>query len=255
MPWVRIDEKAMEHPKVAGLLDGAFRLWVQGLAHCQKFLTDGQIDAVSLKALRSYSPKRAAELIAARLWLTAADGAVMVHDYLQWNESREDVEKSREQARERIRRYRGKGNGVTQENVTRVDTRSFSGDVVCSSPRGVAEGSGERKPVPRARGLMAGSRPLDHGECLAHGPVCFRPFLAKKYLSRFGGDHGRMVAWAERVCRREAERVEQGGVVAEGDDFAYWAARYDEDHKPSHNPKTAGNIAAAQRFAARGGHQ
>ena len=76
--------------------------------------------------------------------------------------------------------------------------------------------------------------------------------MAAKYLPRFGGDHGRMLAWVRGVCEREIDRVESGGTIAEGDDFAYWAARYDEQHKHTHNPKTAGNVSAAQRFAARG---
>jgi hypothetical protein len=133
--WVRIDENAMEHPKVAGLPDGAFRLWVQGLAHCQKFLTDGAIDRISLRGLRAYSPKRTAELVAARLWLVAEHDGIAVHDYLQWNESREHVQKVRAQGRERIRRLRGRnvvGNGVTARELSANDLRSYSGGVVCS---------------------------------------------------------------------------------------------------------------------------
>lgn len=155
MPWVRIDEKAMDHPKVAGLPDGAFRLWVQGLAHCQKFLTDGQIDRVSLRGLRSYSVKRAGELIAAHLWAPAADG-VMVHDYLEWNDSRDHVLKSREQGKERVRRLRGKGNAVTNSVTPREqsanDLRSYSGDVECSSlPGSSSEGGVGETATPQLR--------------------------------------------------------------------------------------------------------
>jgi hypothetical protein len=105
----------MDHPKVALLTDGAFRLWVQGLSHCQKYLTDGKVDRGSLRLLRSFSPKRQAELVAARLWQEAEEG-IEFHDYLDWNESREHVLKIRYQARERIKKLRGRnasGNGVT----------------------------------------------------------------------------------------------------------------------------------------------
>lgn len=144
MPWVRIDEKAMEHPKVAGLHDGAFRLWVQGLAHCQKFLTDGLIDRVSLRGLRAYSPKRAQELVGARLWLAAEAEGVTVHDYLQWNDSREHVLRVREQGKERVRRLRGKGNAVTPCEQSANDLRSYSGDVSCSPKNPIAVIEGER---------------------------------------------------------------------------------------------------------------
>jgi hypothetical protein len=30
MPWVRIDENAMDHPKFIALSANAFRLWVEG---------------------------------------------------------------------------------------------------------------------------------------------------------------------------------------------------------------------------------
>ena len=148
-PWVRIDEKANEHPKIAGLTDGAFRLWVQGLAHCQKFLTDGHIDRVSLKALRAYSPKREHELLTVRLWDAAEDG-VRFHDYLEWNESRRHVLKVRAQGRERIRRLRGKSNGVTPTVtntvttpvVTACVTRLYSGDGECSSSSDLSSSEG-----------------------------------------------------------------------------------------------------------------
>jgi hypothetical protein len=132
MPWVRIDEKAMEHPKVAGLPDGAFRLWVQGLAHCQKFLTDGRIDRISMRGLRAYTSKRASELLTARLWEPTDDGAT-VHDYLQWNDSREHVLKIREQGRERVRKLRGRSNAVTAREQSANAMRSYSGVVSCSS--------------------------------------------------------------------------------------------------------------------------
>jgi hypothetical protein len=157
MPWVRIDENAMDHPKIGGLPDGAFRLWVQGLAYCQKYLTDGVISDVAVKGLRAYSPKRRAELVAATLWESAVSG-VQVHDYLQWNESRANVMKTREQARERIRRLRGKHqpcNAVTPSEQTENELRSFSGGVSVSSSlasKVKEEGLGETKTLPQRSG-------------------------------------------------------------------------------------------------------
>lgn len=116
MPWVRLDENAMEHPKIVTLPDGAFRLWVQGLAHCQKFLTDGLITGIAIRALRAYSPKRMADLVAAGLWDQATDG-VTVHDYLQWNDSREHVEHGRRTAKERMAKIRGGSRDVRANNA------------------------------------------------------------------------------------------------------------------------------------------
>jgi uncharacterized protein YdaU (DUF1376 family) len=85
----------------------------------------------------------------------------------------------------------------------------------------------------RDAGLMAGSRPINHGECLVHGPVCFRPRFSDKYLPRFGGNHAAMLAWATGVCEAWSERVHNGENVPHGDDFAFWAAAYDEHFKPA----------------------
>lgn len=106
MPWVRIDENAMEHPKIGGLPDGAFRLWVQALAYCQKFLTDGVVNAVALKGLRAYSAQRCSVLMAAGLWKRATDGSVHVHDFLDWNDSKALVLQARQDSKERRRRWR-----------------------------------------------------------------------------------------------------------------------------------------------------
>ena len=101
MPWARLDESAMDHPKVSALADGAFRLWVQGLVYCQRFLTDGYISDVALRGQRAYSPKRKAELLTVGLWEQSETG-VRVHDYLDWNESREHVSEARRFARVRM---------------------------------------------------------------------------------------------------------------------------------------------------------
>lgn len=158
MAWVRIDENAMDHPKVAGLSAEAFRLWVQGLAHCQRFLTDGAINAVALKGLRSFSPKRADELVGACLWERRGDG-IQVHDYLQWNESKAHVLHVRQMARERIRRLRGgkadARNAVTAGVQAENEPRSFSGGVACissASSEGREGGLGETKSLTERAG-------------------------------------------------------------------------------------------------------
>lgn len=103
----------MEHPKIAGLSDGAFRLWVEGLAHCQKYLTDGVIIDLSCRGLRAYSPKRRALLLEAGLW-DSTDQGVHVHDYLDWNDSRAHVESNRQYARERIANARARSRNVRE---------------------------------------------------------------------------------------------------------------------------------------------
>jgi hypothetical protein len=141
MPWVRIDEHAMEHPKVAGLPDGAFRLWVTGLSYCQKFLTDGFISDVAQRGLRAFSQKRRDELVTARLW-DAIESGVHVHDYLIWNASREHVLNSREQARNRLRKHKDKR--VSNDVVNAHPTVTCVEDL--DLRRSVEGGAGETRP-------------------------------------------------------------------------------------------------------------
>lgn len=108
-------------------------------------------------------------------------------------------------------------------------------DVVVDRVGVGVRGRGDAPRSRRSAGLMAGSLPANHGNCLVHGPVCFRPPVAAKYLPRFGGDQARMVEWATAVCADWTDRTERGENVPEGDDFAFWAARYDEHYKRSHD--------------------
>jgi hypothetical protein len=112
MPWVRIDENAMDHPKFLALSDGAWRLWCEGQAYCQKHLTNGQIPLAALRGFRYYSASRVRCLTAEHVpgkgpcWHQEPDRSIHVHDYLAWNDSRELVLKAREDSIERRRRWR-----------------------------------------------------------------------------------------------------------------------------------------------------
>lgn len=146
MPWVRIDENAMDHPKIGGLSDGAFRLWVQGLAYCQKYLTDGHIGDVALRSLRAYSPKRKADLLVSELW-HASETGVRVHDYLQWNDSREHVMAARQFARERMQKRRS--SSVDVQANAHVNNGERSPNVpsgVCIGGSSVERGLGKTAP-------------------------------------------------------------------------------------------------------------
>lgn len=151
MPWVRIDEHAMSHPKIAGLSDGAFRLWVQALAHCQNVLTDGFVVVIALRGLSAYTLKRRTELVEAGLWKNQAGGGVVVHDYLQWNDSREQVLKARDAAKDRRRRWRDKdASKDASKDAGRTPTSPVRACVVPTNPvaeereGGVGETNSER---------------------------------------------------------------------------------------------------------------
>lgn len=125
MPWVRIDDNAIDHPKILALSDAAFRLWIRGLSHCRRFLTDGKIERAVLSQLPGVSKPRIRELLRVGLWEATETGYV-VHDYHQWNDSRDVILAARQdaQARRRGGRASVKPGAKTETKPDPVSTRS-----------------------------------------------------------------------------------------------------------------------------------
>lgn len=100
MAWARIDDAAMSHPKIVNLSDKSFRLWVWGLCYCQMHLTDG---VIALEAVPARLKRAVGDLVRRGLWdAGTTSGEARAHDYLQWNESRSDILKKRDEARQRM---------------------------------------------------------------------------------------------------------------------------------------------------------
>jgi hypothetical protein len=96
MAWVRIHDGAMQDLKISGLSDSAFRLWIRGLCYCQTALTDGLIPHSALRdmgAKRKDVDELATPQVENRtaLWERIDQFGFKVHDYLDWNDSREKV--------------------------------------------------------------------------------------------------------------------------------------------------------------------
>lgn len=108
MPWVRIDDLFPEDPKITGLSDRAFRVWLEGLAYCARQLSDGHIPASSVKTIRG-TRKSVDELVNAGLWQQNGTGYV-VQNYLKFNPSKAQVEARREAGAKRLKRWREQHN-------------------------------------------------------------------------------------------------------------------------------------------------
>lgn len=110
MAWVRIHDGAMGNLKILRLSDSAFRLWVKGLTYCQIHLTDGLLPS---EALREMAAKRkdveqlSAVLVTDKsaLWERITGFGFKVHDYLDWNDSREKVLDRQDEAKRRKAEY------------------------------------------------------------------------------------------------------------------------------------------------------
>jgi hypothetical protein len=102
--WLRIDDRIRTHPKIvrAGLSG-----WVHlcGICYCREHLTDGLIPFEALPMLTPGVPDTTPHeerLVKVGLWVREVDG-YQIHDFLEWNPSRAEVEAIRQTDRSRKR--------------------------------------------------------------------------------------------------------------------------------------------------------
>jgi hypothetical protein len=161
MAWVRIHDGAMGNLKIMRLSNSAFRLWIRGLCYCQTHLTDGLIPREALKFLdakRADVDVLSSVLVPGKssLWERIESFGFKVHDYLDWNDSREVVEQKRAGGRRRVQQHREQSS--TSFTVSEVDqcnalrnAHTPSGVVLSEALVRSSEGEPERKSSPPTR--------------------------------------------------------------------------------------------------------
>lgn len=165
MSWARLDDACTDHLKLRRAGTAGLALWTASIVWCSRHLTDGFIPTDMLHDIwrpvgESFDADSAcARLVATGLW-DEVEGGWRVHDYLDYNPSREEVMRSREQAAERQRRRRSKH--VTPD-VTRDVHRDSRGTYTVSHAT-------PSRPVPSrtpsgvgARARVAPSGPIETG--------------------------------------------------------------------------------------------
>jgi hypothetical protein len=143
MGWVRLDDNFADHPKVIALSDTGFRLYIEALCYSNRQLTDGFIPMAVYTKLSKQD--EADYLIEAGLWEEVHGNVIspdlltgyQIRSYTEYQPTREKIEEKREQAKERLRKYREsqKGNAdetqmkrhpqpnPTQPNPTQIDIK------------------------------------------------------------------------------------------------------------------------------------
>lgn len=107
---MKLDDGLPANPKIEDLSDKAFRLYIYGLCHCGRKLTDGEISAKDRKVLMieaGCTARHVAELERAGLWV-AVNGHYSVNDFLDYNMSAAEIREERRAAAERMRSLRAK---------------------------------------------------------------------------------------------------------------------------------------------------
>jgi len=99
----------------------AVHLWLGLRAYCARYLTDGHIPTDMLDEVRGPKGRKRSEALAALAHvglLEKVEGGVVMHDYLQWSDSRDSVLRKRAAARDR----QAKSRGLSQRDSARSDS-------------------------------------------------------------------------------------------------------------------------------------
>lgn len=136
MTWLKKDDKYPEHRKIRRLSDGAYRLHDTALCWAAKDETDGLITFEDLfemqhgKRLKRYVN----DLEDAGLW-ESVQGGWLIHDFLHYNPSHEQLEAERAANRERQARLRAKRRGVSIEDDGHGVSNGVTTEVVTRESR------------------------------------------------------------------------------------------------------------------------
>lgn len=115
MSWIKLDDNWMDHPKIIKAGRDARDMWLASITWCAKHLTDGYFPSNLLSSLAATAGVDVANcqtfantLLEVCLW-DATDNGYMVHDYLDYNPSKEQALATRE-----ARKTAGRAGGVAK---------------------------------------------------------------------------------------------------------------------------------------------
>jgi hypothetical protein len=215
MAWLRIDDRVRTHPKIVQAGPAAAWLWFCGVCYCREHLTDGFIQTGMVPTLApglTAVKKHVAALVAAKLW-DERPGGYDVHDFLDWNPSRAEVEAMREADKRRKRVGFQPESGGPPNGFQDTPSRTHAGDAGSGSGLGSAQDgvSEERNQesvslAPRRRfggsALMGSSYAshANHAFCHERGVCLPRGEYSDKLLLKFNGDAVAMAAWLTKTA-------------------------------------------------------
>lgn len=127
MTWVKFDDQYPIHRKVAALSDAAFRLHTEAIAWSSRNLTEGAIEAGDAAGISTRAkPKIIAEIVGRGLWHEPGHSCMrcaqpetgwIIHHYLEYQPSRDKVEKDRAARVARQHRWAAKRRGQDFDEI------------------------------------------------------------------------------------------------------------------------------------------
>lgn len=168
MPWFRLDDSFDTHPKVLMAGNEAVGLYIRCGTYAARNLTDGFVGQEIV--LLYGSDSLAATLVRVGLWHRAR-GGWNIHDYLDYNPSREEV-----LAKRKIRSEAGRAGGVASGKARSKPEANRSSSVQPParpdpyvSGTGFSSASGRARPQVQASSKTPSSRPVEQALRLPPG--------------------------------------------------------------------------------------
>ena len=91
--YITLHDGMTDHPKIVGLSDAAFRLYIEALCYCSRHLTDGKILS---RAMNKMSPAEEVTIELVEAGLLHLQGSTFeIHDYLKHQRSADEVAQMR----------------------------------------------------------------------------------------------------------------------------------------------------------------
>src|SRR5690606_14984308 len=151
MTWVRIDDAMPEHPKLLAAGPLAFALDVAAICYCARNRTGGRVPRSKVRLLWDFSDIRigrakvdalelAELLVACGRWHRDGDD-YRIHDYEQYNPTRERESEARASALTEIRRAAGRRGGLRS-----AEARRHAGEANAEPVASKTEANGEANP-------------------------------------------------------------------------------------------------------------
>ena len=188
MPWVRLDDGFADHPKVERAGPLAAWLHVVAMCYCARHLTDGRIPKATARRLADIpSPGRHIDtLVAVGLWDEDGDDYVL-HDFLEYQPSRADVEADRKAARERMANARRNKSRSSPEHPPNEARSSDNPDP--ARPLSIETKGGENLRAAAAE-LAPPRRCPVHADTDGQVPPCGACAEARRTLEAWNLEHG-----------------------------------------------------------------
>lgn len=207
MPWVRLDDRTTECEKHVAAGPLACWVWIECLCYSARNLSDGRVPRKGVD--RWGSPEITQRLIdLAMLDLTDNPDILQVHDYLDYNPSRLDVEAGREATRQRVTAWRqGRPKAATAPLTT-------------AAPPKAPPTAKEPKAPAKAATPSTLAECVDYLTSLGAPPTMGEEFWDYWEARGWVSKSGRIRDWqaAARTWKRNAERYDapkQGGLQAD----------------------------------------